>query len=81
MAKGFGVPVITTSVGGLAEVVIDGRTGFLVPPADPEGLAATITRYFQEAHKTGMMQEIARSTGDFSWDSVVWFLTQVVEKG
>ena len=64
MAQGFGVPAITTNIGGLPEMVVDGKTGFVVPPADLEALATAITRYFQEAHSTDMMQEIARSTGD-----------------
>lgn len=32
-------PVIATKCGGPEEIVIDGETGFLVPPMDPEALA------------------------------------------
>jgi glycosyltransferase involved in cell wall biosynthesis len=38
-AMAAGRPVIGTRVGGLAEVIEDGRTGLLVPPEDPEALA------------------------------------------
>ena len=38
-ASAAGVPVVATAVGGTPEVVDDGRTGFLVPPADPAWLA------------------------------------------
>jgi glycosyltransferase involved in cell wall biosynthesis len=37
-----GVPTITSDVGGFPDLVIPGRTGRLVPPRDPESLAAAI---------------------------------------
>ena len=40
-----GTPVIATAVGGVPEVVEDGRNGLLVPPDDPEALGAAIRRY------------------------------------
>lgn len=35
----WGVPVIASRIGGLPEVVLDGQTGRLVPPDDPDALA------------------------------------------
>ena len=37
-----GVPVVATAAGGVPEVVIDGRTGLLVPAKDAAPLAAGI---------------------------------------
>jgi glycosyltransferase involved in cell wall biosynthesis len=37
-----GRPVIASAVGGLPEIVDDGRTGLLVPPSDADALAAAI---------------------------------------
>src|SRR5262249_15321637 len=37
-------PVVTTRVGGNPELVVDGETGVLVAPADPEQLASAVVR-------------------------------------
>ncbi len=41
-AMACGLPVIATAVGGNVELVEEGRSGFLVPPADPQAMAARI---------------------------------------
>jgi glycosyltransferase involved in cell wall biosynthesis len=41
-AMAAGLPVVSTDVGGLAEVVQDGQTGFLVPAQSAPALAAAI---------------------------------------
>jgi glycosyltransferase involved in cell wall biosynthesis len=43
-AGAAGLPIVATAVGGNREVVLDDRTGFLVPPRDPEALAAAMLR-------------------------------------
>jgi glycosyltransferase involved in cell wall biosynthesis len=43
-AQAVGVPVVASAVGGLVEAVADGETGILVPPRDPEALAAAVAR-------------------------------------
>ncbi len=42
LAMAHGLPVIATSVGGLTEIVDEGRTGWLVAPESSEALAAAI---------------------------------------
>ena len=41
-AMAVGLPVVATAVGGNSEIVADGVTGQLVPPADPTALARAI---------------------------------------
>jgi glycosyltransferase involved in cell wall biosynthesis len=41
-AMACGVPVIGTAVGGLTDTVVDGLTGDLVPPRDPDALGAAL---------------------------------------
>ena len=48
-AYAAGLPVIATSVGGCPEAVDDNRTGLLVPPGDPDALAAAIARLAGDA--------------------------------
>jgi glycosyltransferase involved in cell wall biosynthesis len=42
-------PVVASRVGGLADAVVDGQTGLLVPPEDPEALAAALLRLASDA--------------------------------
>src|SRR5690349_3697119 len=44
MAYSAGKPVVATTVGGLPEMVENGRTGYLVPPRDSAQLAEVVTR-------------------------------------
>ena len=47
-AMAFGVPVVATAAGGIPEAVTDGITGRLVPPRDPEALAAALVEALQD---------------------------------
>ncbi len=47
VAYAFGLPVISTNVGGLPEVVSDGETGYIVEPGDEEALAGAIVKFFK----------------------------------
>lgn len=44
-AMASGLPVVATSVGGNAELVKPGMTGMLVPPSEPDRMAAAIADY------------------------------------
>jgi glycosyltransferase involved in cell wall biosynthesis len=43
-AAAGGLPVVTTRVGGTAEVVLDGESGYLAPPGDSPALASAMLR-------------------------------------
>lgn len=53
-------PVIASRVGGLAEVIEDGRTGVLVPPGDPEALAGAIGALLDHPERGRALGEAAR---------------------
>jgi glycosyltransferase involved in cell wall biosynthesis len=42
MAMSYGLPVVASRVGGLPELVVEARTGWLIEPASPAALAQTI---------------------------------------
>ena len=49
-------PVVATRVGGIPDLIIDGETGFLVPPKNAEQLAAAVIHLLREpdvAHRVG----------------------------
>lgn len=47
-AMALGIPVITTAVNGLRELVIDGETGLVVPERDPAALADALERLLHD---------------------------------
>ncbi len=67
IAFAFDLPVIATKVGGLPEVVIDGETGYLVPPDDPETLAEAVIKYFQADGSKKFRENVCRAKVRFSW--------------
>jgi D-inositol-3-phosphate glycosyltransferase len=81
LALSRGRPVVATRVGGLAEVVQDGETGYLVPPDDPEALAGAILRLLadpQTAQKMGLQgQKLVRE--HYSWSRIATLTRQVYE--
>lgn len=71
VAYQFGVPVIASRVGGLAEVIRDGETGYLVPPNDPDALADKIYLYLTEGHRETFQENIRDFCKKLTWQQVV----------
>ena len=55
------LPVVATDVGGNAEAVNDGITGFLVPPEDPDAFSAAILRLLADPFQAKAMGAAGRS--------------------
>jgi glycosyltransferase involved in cell wall biosynthesis len=65
--------VVATRVQGPNEVIVDGETGYLVPPQDPASLAAAVIRLLQDPTKRERMGRNgrARVEQDFSLEGMV----------
>lgn len=70
IAYGFSKPVIVTNVGGLAELVDDGKTGFVVPPHDNEKLAEAVIRYFADGREVEFSTNIAKKREENSFNLI-----------
>jgi glycosyltransferase involved in cell wall biosynthesis len=76
-----GCPVIATAVGGVPEVVEDGRNGLLVPPGDAKALAAAISRFFSDEELASRLAAAAPASVDrFSEETVFTAIEAELER-
>ena len=70
LAFGFLKPVVVSDVGGLAEVVTEGESGYLVPPGDSDALADAIERFEKDPRAASFEANIRRAREKLSWGQV-----------
>jgi D-inositol-3-phosphate glycosyltransferase len=75
IAYALDMPVITTDVGGLAEVVMDGVTGLVVPPENPERIADAVTTFYAKGGRAAFLENIRRERDRYSWHGLVKTIT------
>ena len=68
-ATSCGIPAITSNIGGLPEVNIDQKTGYLIPPNNPSILAEKIIMLYEEKNLRNEMGNYARNRvlQNFDW--------------
>lgn len=71
LALQFGCPVVLTDVGGLAEDVANGVTGYVVPPEDPAAIAAAIDRFCRDRERLDFGAAIREARARFGWGPLV----------
>ena len=71
-AQACGVPVVASRFGGFPEVVRDGETGLLVPPQDPQALAAALRELLADGGRRERMGQAGRQwvRESFHWEKV-----------
>ena len=80
IAYGFEKPVIATKVGGLPEVVLDGKTGYVVPPKDHHALAEAVCRFFRENKSEEFTENVRKEAYRYSWDRMNEVVQRLTEK-
>jgi glycogen synthase len=65
-------PVVACAVGGIKEVVVDGETGFLVPPKAPDKLAAALSKVIGDSALAAKLGRKGRKRvlEHFTWDRI-----------
>ena len=76
VAYAFGVPMIVTRVGGLAEIVRDGVVGLLAD-VSAESVAEAIEKAWQEGNLDRFREGIEREKHRFSWDATADVIEQL----
>jgi glycosyltransferase involved in cell wall biosynthesis len=80
-AMACGTPVVGTAVGGIKTTVVDGETGCLVPPNDPEALAERLAWLHRHPHIAQRMgwAGMRRAYQHFTWRNVASHIAGVYE--
>lgn len=79
VAYHFEKPIVTTNVGGLAEIVPDGKVGYIVKPNSDE-IADAIYRFFINNEYTSFHNAMKEEKKKFSWDTMINAINQVKDK-
>jgi len=78
IAYHFEKPIITTDVGGLAEIVPDGKVGYVVQPNEVE-IADAITKFFNETNLEEMRENIKNEKKKYSWERLLETLDKTIK--
>ena len=81
-ALSTGLPVVTTNVGGIPEMIESGRNGFLVEPFNSKELADRILYYLEHPAAASEMALLARKTieNQFDWRLIVKKVVKVYDE-
>ena len=81
-AMSVGVPVISTNVNGVGELMQDQKHGFIIPPADPEALSRSILKMVEDKNCRDMGLEGKKHVANnFTVDKMVDEIESFLEEG
>lgn len=78
-AGAAGRPVVVSDAGGLPEVTLEGKTGFVVPRENPQAAAAALERLVMDAELRSRMGTAAQRhvANQYSWDACIETMLRV----
>ena len=79
IAYNFDKPVIATDVGGLSEVVLHEKTGFVVSPNNPATLAEGVVRFYQEKKESSFVPIVREEKKKYTWDALVKAIEELAQ--
>ncbi len=81
-ALSHGIPVVASAVGGIPDIVQDGKTGLLVPPGDAASLAQAISQLISDPSRAIALAAAGREhvEREFSWPAITGKLIQLYSR-
>ena len=80
VAYGFFKPAIVTDVGGLAEFVDEGKTGFVVKPNSPEAIFEGVEKFIRSKDKTNFTDYIQLRNKKNSFNNLPEVFEKILEE-
>lgn len=80
-AMHYGLPIITTNVSAMPELIEEGKNGFLVPPGDSQALAKAISKLIENPDLIEKMGETGRKkvATSYYWEQTGFKFVKILE--
>jgi len=80
-AMHYGLPIVTTNVSAMPELIEEGKNGFLVPPADSQSLAKAISKFIENPDLIEQMGEAGREkvANSYYWEQTCFGFASIIE--
>ncbi len=75
----FNKPMLVTNVGGLSEIIPDGKIGYVTNP-DPKSIANALVDFFENERKEQFVENIKKEKQKFSWSGMISTILEVYNK-
>ncbi len=76
-----GTPVLSTNVGGMPEIIKDGKTGYLINPGHPDELVEAIRRIYDDPEKANIVEEAVNMVrSHFDWSAIAQATENVLKE-